>query len=854
MTIETQSSANIYEQVKRGLRALGYEGALLQEDYEFTDFLSPNLSLKRIKLATFSQDPPSYHNACFGVTISNGQRGATLVSEYCSLGTPQIFEITTSGISRWKIVSHKGLPECLGSIEADHIYNYFNSHRELEPNNISRIKALRKDGEAYQLDFLDIGLLPLLDREVQVKFDRLLTHIIRQSITKYPSITEEYPQLFRLIFRLVTAKIMADRKHEGHWSQNDPRLVIKEVENYYFKNEVPEPVLDDINVQNDIWENIRNSFYFQNLSVETLAYVYEHTLMTPEFRKKTSTHGTPPAIAEYIVRHLPVEDIEENERYVFEPFAGHAVFLVAALRRLRELLPSSMTSEERHAYFINMLSSLEFDDFAREVARIMLNNADYPNPNGWHLHQGDVFQSSGLLDRELSKSNIVLCNPPFEDYTPTEKAYYKSLTSTHKPVEILNRVLKKPPKLLGFVLPRVFISGRGYKEIRQALLNTYSSIEVLALPDNVFRYSSADTILLLAYGNNTGKIDLTVGQVYKRDLNNFYSTYEPSYAKKSEIISDPRTFDDNIWLPELSEVWDALSHFKTLGDYASEIHRGIEYNFSLKEFPKKAVAEDSRPNFTRGLRLVSESLEPFFIHSTKFLNIDPKDMRGNAYKRPWGEPKIIVNAFRKTVGHWRIMAAADYEGLYCTQYFDGIWLKEDVSLETIAAILNSPLANAYISDHKISARENNINVMRQIPIPNLTEPQQDRIKGLVDEYGQTRLKWFGGVLDDPNMRHRCLTLIKLIDGEILKACELPNKLEYKLLDYFTRFKRPIPVEFNGYHSGRFQSDMKALQDRIYSVDLSIRGTPEERAAHQIEIMQSLKDARKRANMTRLGEN
>ncbi len=61
MTTEFDSTT-IYQSVKRGLVSLGYTHDLLREDYEFTDFLSPNLSVKRIKLATFSQDPPSFHH------------------------------------------------------------------------------------------------------------------------------------------------------------------------------------------------------------------------------------------------------------------------------------------------------------------------------------------------------------------------------------------------------------------------------------------------------------------------------------------------------------------------------------------------------------------------------------------------------------------------------------------------------------------------------------------------------------------------------------------------------------------------------------------------------------------------
>jgi len=848
----TEESIAIYEDVKRRFNVLGYGSSLLYEDYEFTDILSPDLPVKKIQLAAFYQDPPSYHNACFGVCIANGNFGSQLVSEYRSLGAPQIFEISPRGLARWKIVSD-GVPRFIDLIEPQYIANLFDGHREdWAP---SRIKSLRDFSHVQQLDFSDIGLLPLLDREVQVHFDRLLTRTIKQSINKYPSIKDEYPKLFRLIFRLVTAKIMADRKHKGHWLQDDPGLVVKEVEDFYFKNEIPEPVLDNIDAQNDIWEEIKKSFHFHNLSVETLAYVYEHTLMTPEFRKKTSTHGTPPVIAEYIVRHLPFQDIEENERYVFEPFSGHAIFLVAALRRLRDLLPSSIPQDKRHAYFKSMLSSLEFEDFAREVARIMLNIADYPNRNGWHLHQGDVFQSD-ILGRELSKSNIVLCNPPFEDFSDKEKAYYKGLTSPHKPAEILNKVLSRPPKLLGFVLPRIFISGKGYSNIRTLLSQSYSSIEILALPDNVFEFSEADTILLIASGGSKPSIHLNTGQVYEKDLEKFYSTYNLSYTSDKYIEAEPKVFSDNIWSPELTEVWDVLSGNKKLGDFA-QIHRGIEYNFSLRE-PKeaiyRAVSEREQPNFVKGLHKVSESLEPFLISGHKYLNISPKDMRGSAYELNWTTPKVITNASRRSRGHWRITAAADYIGLYCYQTFDGIWPNDDTPLEVISAILNSPIANAYVSDFEITAKENRIETLRRIPMPFLNKTQKDRIVQLVVDYKETRKRWLEDFLNDYSFQNMCARLLKLIDAEILKAYELPLKLEKKLLGYFTNQERPVPFKFTGYYPEGLQNQVKVLQERIHTVDLSKQGSPEERARHQIEVMNSLRNARREANTVRIKED
>ena len=143
--------------------------------------------------------------------------------------------------------------------------------------------------------------------------------------------------------------------------------------------------------------------------------MYETTLVTPETRKAYGTHSTPYAIAEYIVRNLPFESLAQDERKVFEPFSGHAVFLIAAMQRMRELLPPHMSAKERHEYFVKMLSGIEDDGFAIEVSRLSLMLADYPNPDGWRLHKDDAFASPRFIE-ELSSANIVLCNPPFERF------------------------------------------------------------------------------------------------------------------------------------------------------------------------------------------------------------------------------------------------------------------------------------------------------------------------------------------------------------------------------------------------------------------------------------------------------
>ena len=211
MTVEP-ISVSIYESVKRGLVSLGYTHGLLREEYEFADIQSPDLPVKTIPLAAFFQEPLSYHSACFGVVCPNGQPGSSLVSHYRSLGAPQILEITYDGISRWGIPSH-GDPKYLGRVESHHLTDFFDSRKkDWSPINISRIKSLGIVEAGYQSDFFDAALLPSLDREVQQKFDKLLTQIVAQSVRERP--TEQDRPLFRLIFRLIAAKLFADRKKQ----------------------------------------------------------------------------------------------------------------------------------------------------------------------------------------------------------------------------------------------------------------------------------------------------------------------------------------------------------------------------------------------------------------------------------------------------------------------------------------------------------------------------------------------------------------------------------------------------------------------------------------------------------------
>ena len=789
--------------IKQGFQELGYVGGLLQEDYAFADFLAPEFAVTHISLAGFAQEPPSYRTASFGAMVTNGLSGAEAIQRYRALGAPQIFEIGKDRVSRWR-VNGEGGPEHLENVSVEKLPALFARHKDdWSPQQIIRAKSDKP--VATQLDFFDLGLLPLLDYQVRTKLDQLLRETVELAIETFEKqatfTTKNYPPLFRLIFRLIAAKVLADRQYPGNWIMDDPASVITAVEHFYFQDTEPEPVLDDRETRFEIWQRIRSAFHFHNLSVDSLAYVYENTLVTPEIRKLFGIHSTPPAIAEYIVRKLPFDTLEMNERRVFEPFSGNSVFLVAAMRRMRELLPNEMTADERHQYFVEMLSGVEIDDFAREVARLSLMLADYPNPDGWRLQKGDALESPSF-DQELAEARIVLCNPPFEKFSQDERTRYDDLSSPWKPAEILHRVLQQPPDLLGFVLPRVFLTGRGYRKLRSRLGNTYSSIEVLALPDGVFQHSDSEAALLLASGRNNGTVHLKTGEVDEQDLEGFYVFRKPSYEDERDVEDPRKEFARAIWLPRLPELWDATANMERLGDLSS-IHRGIEYNLPLRANKSRLIAAEELAGFMPGVHTVRDTVEPFVVSKRVFLNVSSNFMRTPAYKFPWHKPKLIVNANQQSRGHWKITASLDNVGRVCYQNFHGIWPGNSHSLEVLSAVLNGPVANAFVATRE-AKRHVHVQTLKDIPVPDFNQTQQQIIASMVRQYAEARHLWLSGQLAEDEAHERCSQLLRSIDAEVLRAYDLPPRIERMLLDYFAGHPRLGPVEFTEYFPPSFK--------------------------------------------------
>jgi type I restriction-modification system DNA methylase subunit len=800
---------------RSGFGEIGYQEELLRSQYQFADFLSPSCPVREIQLAGFAQQPPSYRTASFGVLVAPGAHER--IADFMALGAPHVFVINPDAgeVDRWIFQVSKG-PQRVEQISSDALLATIRAHRhDWGPESVLRAKSIRAHAAPVQLDFTNYGLVPTLEQEVYKKLDQLFERALTVTAEAYRRHyqkelgAEDYRGLFRLIFRLVAAKLLTDRRHPGNWADPDVNEVIRKVNDFYFRMSKPAQILPDIAVQQTAWDEIRIGFHLQNVSLEALAYVYENTFVSRELRQAYGTHATPPEVAEFMVQQLPFEAISDSDqRTVFEPFAGHAPFLTAALGRLRALLPASMGVDARHEYLVRMLSGIELDSFACEIAWHSLILADHPNPNGWRIEEANAFTSPKFREF-LTGANIVLCNPPFGQFTAQERAQYTDIQAANKAVEVLLRILETPPLMLGFVLPSSFTNGRSYRAARKRLADVYGNISLIALPDIAFRFSEAETVVLLAYDRAATERKWYRASIAKRDYDRFWRTGHPTW-EDVEHVDTPIESEPQLWENPLARnLREQLKEYTPLG-LVADIHRGIEYIGSVKDH----VSTNPREGFAQGLQNVEDGLEPYVIRRWRYLRIDPAVMRRNAYLLPWHEKKVIVNTARISRGPWRIVAAVDEAGLVCYKLFYGIWPKDNTSLELIASVLNGPVANTLLSA-SMTARDNLLRDFKTIPLPRLSVHDMALVRELVHAYrslperqSDQVEKQYDDLYDD---------LMVQIDTIVLSGYALPDWLEAKLMDFIGSAKRPHSslsfVEQLHYRHGR-------LVDKKFTAGLS----------------------------------
>lgn len=772
------------DRIAKETERLGYRSDAIIRDFPFSTLTTPGEpSTRRAPLAVFTQTPPSYRSAAFGAAEAQKNGAEVLVRGFRDLGAPLFFVVEAEMVSVWQVYAD-GPPRLIERASLDAIDRLFEARRSTwNPDSIHRAKSIGRFNSAYQLDFVDIGLMPAIEGQIHEKLDRLLNETL--AATRDAGVADDDKAMFQGVFRLVAAKILTDREHRASttWNKDDVRSVLAGIGNFYG---LSDPFPTDVvgGKLSAAWDILRVGLNVSNISADDLAFVYENTLVTPEMRRIYGTHSTPRHVAEYIVGRLDLWRDAIEPPKIYEPFAGAGVFLVSALRHLREGLPHNWTDRQRHDLLVKKIKGSEIDVFACEVAVLSLILADYPNKNGWKIENIDLFKDHNLSTR-LEKADVVLCNPPFEIFNSDERALYPQVSaiSGARAEAVLALTLQSVPKALGFVLPRAFLMDRAYREQRRAVERLYREVELVSLPDGVFKVSQVESALLIARDHRQPDEPQIVrsSEVDDSDRRSFAFTGLPSRSRE-EIRSAGEVETAALWIPPLGPLWKRLAALPRLGDFV-EGHWGLRWNDG-----RQSDAGSNRPGPNRAQGLLRANDYRQFMHGpTTWLDINPQNLYGGG-SLPWASPKILCNAARLSRSNWRLAAVVDRNGLFASQQFVGLWPKDRaIDLDALAAVLNGPIANAYMADHSTEKRFR-IGSLLNVPLPASLPPE---LGELARAYATLLNERVALRSDD-----RFSRLLDQIDSIVLEAYDLPPRLTRSLLASFTGANRPVAHNWN----------------------------------------------------------
>lgn len=784
---------NALASIEHGLRDLGYSSGALHRAYSFADVLDSNAETRTVALAAFTQTPESFRSAAFGV-IQNEPDSPAAIMANRALGAPFFFSINGDDVGVWA-VGARTAPRLIERVPIARLPDLFARYRDTwTPQALHRAKAVGFQRGPTQFDFIDLGLLPAIEQEVQHKLHQTMAEVLERLLPPDASRDGE-KAAFRLTFRLLAAKILIDRQHPAasEWTQEDVGAVLDGIQRYYglrlLGTDVAAVSADDIAAA---WVRLRRAITLRNISSDSLAFVYGNTLVTADTRKLFGTHSTPRPVAEFVLSQIDLSRYDPETVRIAEPFAGAGIFLVAALRKLRDLLPSNWPAEQRHQFLVDRIVGAELDVFACEVATLSLILADYPNANGWHVHPVDLFEK-GEIEGFLKDATVILCNPPFEDFSTDERRNYPDAfaASPSKAMVALNAAIDAAPDALGFVLPRGVLQQTKYRKLRRRLAAAYGRVELVSLPDRIFEKATYPCALVIATDRRSEEdiarsIRLSAKTVTDAGRTHFLSDGAVTSSRQA-VRAAP---EGDLWIGELDALWSYLHDAPRLGDYA-DIFRGLQWRSQ-----RAGVFNEPGPMREHGVYKPADSLSPFRLTNPVWLSTDSAlNLYPGPLTRPWDKPKVLINNQRSSRGPWRLAAAADDSGLWASPQFTGIWPTADYDIDVLAAILNGPLANAFVTEHSTDHDFTNV-MLASLPLPHALDTAA--LGEAVREYQaalQEKLQTLLAVDDGDARLNR---LLVWIDALVLNGYDLPPRLERQLFTYFEGHKRPTLHKFHGW--------------------------------------------------------
>lgn len=237
---------------------------------------------------------------------------------------------------------------------------------------------------------------------------------------------------------------------------------------------------------------------------------------------------------------------------------------------------------------------------------------------------------------------------------------------------------------------------------------------------------------------------------------------------------------------ELDRVWSSLAGHPRLSSIAVA-HRGARWAAEPTKNGRARESAEPIRTYRLGIRRATDQFEPYFVAGgIEDLDDAPEAIR-EGEGLPWHLPKAIVHWDWRAGSAWPITAVPDYGGLVAFERFSGVWTTGSVSPGVVAAILNGPVANAYLGALGRPGDDGS-SALEDVPIPSLSDDLVSRLHDLVATY-RTERSHLPIQLTREGI-DRSLELPGAIDDLVLEAYGLPPSVEAQLLRHFAGESRP----------------------------------------------------------------
>ena len=680
-------------------------------------------------------------------------------------------------------------------IKGQHLRNFFEQHRcEFAPSRIYRAKTSAKFEISHQLSFVDAGLMPLLEQGSGEWLGRQVETLVT-SVLGAVSETRQSQELSRWVFQsvfwLLAARLLRDKgvKEFRSLDASDPNDVFQRVGTHY--NATPPPLRTKAEREAlKAAAKIAAGFpSLANITTESLAYLHENTLVSQEMRRAFGTHSTPQWLVDYILWQLSpwIAEMDAKDRHVLEPACGHSPFLVGAVRLLGQFAPRDLNTIDRGKYLRHLVHGIEIDEFAREIGRLSLTVADVPNPNGWDLQPGSMFDGTTLVDK-LKRARIVLSNPPFEDFK--DATAVRATGFKNKAAAMLAQVVNYLPQngVFGVVMPQSILTSDNSGSIRKHLTQEYEMREICLLPDGVFGKSAAESVVLIGQRRApTGRHVVKYQRVRSWDLQTFKTELEPSFQADYPQAGFLQSKDTSLRLPDLLEVWDELKHHPSLGEFFTA---QTGFQFEGEAVLKGRIVQTATRSRVRKAFMRADSTYPIWeTPPVSYVDFSPEVIGRARAAAINGVAQVIVN-YAGPQGPWCRKASIDGEGNAISSRFVAMRSRgeSDITLLALWAILNSPVANAYA--YCYSTKWQTIpKEWLAFPLPEQISGHLDGIRVAAEAYREAVDPTVSGkyrLIDEGQVYSRLIEM----DAAVLKAYALPPDLEQQMLSIFDDKERP----------------------------------------------------------------